>query len=282
VGYDPAAIEAAHQAGLHLDAPTAMPAVLSAWRRLNESLGRRDTAASTQTQREFSSIVARATLHARPAQMALRARACERFVDPEGRDPDPMALGAVALRHRVTGPNTPATVDRAQRLAWCYLRWERLALPTPDQGSVEPLTDSLLRVSPAVQRGFVHWALGASCAALVGLDGRPLSLDDPRRCATYRRELLPAAAGLEPRYPLAEARAHTEMLLGLGLSHAIATLRTAPPAEAPEGFALSTAQHEARQAFQAAADGYGAQLRAAPAYRTERLALGALRALPDD
>ncbi len=283
VAYDPQAIAAEHRAGLNLDVPAASPAVMAAWRELNRALGRRDTPGSAQAQGDFSRLTIRATQHARPAWRALRARACEAFVTPPTRgDRDPTGIVPIATRHRVVGPRAGASVDRAQRLAWCYLRWERLALPTPDQGSVEPLMDTLLRVPAPLQRGFVRWALGASCAALVGLDGRALTLDDPRRCAAYRRELLPAAVGLDPGYPAAEARAHTEMLLGLGLSHAVATVGHEGPSGPAGEFARSTAQHDARQAFQAASDAYGSLLRRAPSYRTERLALGALRALADE
>lgn len=279
LAHDPAAILAQHRAALRRTAPAASPAVLSAWRALNQSLLRREPAASAAAQRYFSTLVARATLHDRDAQSALRARACDVLgAARPAAEPDRYGVVALATRHRLLGVHATPSVDAAQRLAWCALRWERLALPTPDSGPVEPLTDTLLRVPPPVQRGFVRWALSARCAALVGMDGRAVSLDDPRRCAAYRRELLPVAARMQPGWPAERARAHTEMLLGLGLQQAA----RAPATQGADGFARSTALDEARRALQTAADAYGAELRTAPSHPTERLALGALRALADE
>ncbi len=85
------------------------------------------------------------------------------------------------------------------------------------------MTDTLLRVSPAVQRGFAAWVINGRCAAIVGFDDQ----DNPRARAPLRRPMIAFAAHLDPRYPRDGALAATDMMLAVALRHPSAAVRRA-------------------------------------------------------
>lgn len=260
---------AAHTAELARRSPADADEALAAWRRLNEALERRDGAAVTEAQREFATRTRQVTAHNRDREESLRARACAVLGGPA---PGDTALTRVAARHGLV--NGASTVEaRAARLSWCYLRWERLALDTPDEGPLEPITATLARVPRSLQLSFVRWVLGARCWALVGLPGRAAQREDPQRCAQLRTAMLPIARGVDPRYPSALAEAHIALWLGEDLRHVAAT--------APEGSSASVTD-EARGAFQQAFEGYSRVLDRAPSRRVTRFAAAALAGMSRD
>lgn len=262
---DSDAVVAAWREERGLPMPPDGEGVLTAWSLLNDDLARRATTRQSLPQRRFATALVTVTRHDARLQHALRARACAPMVERTATRA--AGLLTVATRHGLRGATASSAVTDGQRLAWCYVRWERLGLETPEQGAIEALRDTFLRVPRAVQVGFAAWGLGARCGALVGVAGRAVDPEDPRRCARFRSELIPLAKAIDPQYPDALARAHTELLLGEGLRTVLTT--------SGEGHALDMAAHaraedESRAAFQRAGEGYERLHQAAPSRRLER------------
>lgn len=268
LSYDADATLAAHRADLALTRPAATPIVIEAWRALAAAQARRDTATQTVYQPRFAHHLYEATGHNPTAVRAVRAAARERFLRELS---DPRApLTQIAARHHLVGPSASPSVDDAQRVAWFDLRWERLALPTPNDGTnLEPITTTLLRVPPASQRAFVAWGLSASCLELLGAVDRRPTLSDPRRCASARRDLVALAAAMDRGYPMDEARAAVEVMLATGLLRVSDPSRT-DAAQPIEADATGVARDDANAAFSRARDLYAAMLRRERTRRVER------------
>ncbi len=275
---DEAAVLRDHRAALRLPAPPATREALAAWDAWCAAAARDDVGAIPVAREAFARRLADATLRVRAAQDAVRARAAERFL---ARLDDPRApLTRVAARHGLAGaPSWYAT--RAGRLAWFALRWERNVAEPGDDGEMEPIADTLLRVPASYRRAFASWALDARCPELVGAVGRALAADHARACGRFRADLVDLAARLDPRYPREEARAAVDMMLAAGLRRAAAPAPDAPVTvvdDAARGPALADAQ----AALLRAEARYAAMLRAAPSRRVERLYRGVTAALGDD
>lgn len=251
---------------LRLPRPRAADEALAAWNALTRAHAGRDPATKAAAQAEFASVLFDATDGDPVRARAIRAFAAQQWLEGLGRPAEPGTV--VAARHALAGPFADPTVDDAQRLGWFALRWERLALPTPERGEVEPVTDTLLRVSPAVQRAFAAWVLNSRCTAIVGLDDR----DDPRACAAIRRPMIVFAWRLDPAYPRDEALAATDLMLAVALRHPRAAARA-------EGH--GTDLEEAQAALHNAQDRYAALDRARPARRWRRYSLAVLRELSE-
>ncbi|MFO0627561.1 MAG: hypothetical protein U0325_18280 [Polyangiales bacterium] len=249
----PGAVRDAHRADLARPAPPATPQVLAAWRALSEVTARRDEAGFVTAQRLFATRLAEATLHARDAERAIAARALQAFLDAAHRGDATDATVRLAARHRLAGPDAAPAASDAARTAWFLMRWERMALPTPDRGEVEPLLDTLGRLPRPMQVAFAAWALRATCAEILG-DGGRRGVRGARDCARLRRDMVGVAHGADPRYPTDEALAATDMLLAAGL------LRHVDPArrvllrtpEEPDETSLRQARDEAAEALQRA------------------------------
>lgn len=274
---DEAAVLRDHRAALARPAPPAAREVLAAWDAWCAAVA--DASPDVHGPREaFARRLAEATLRVRDAQDALRARAAEAFL---ARLDDPRApLTRTAARHGLAG-RSAWYATRSARLAWFALRWERALAEPGDDGAVEPLADTLLRVPASYRRAFASWALDARCPELVGARGRPFSPDDARACGRFRADLVDLAARLDPRYPREEARAAVDMLLAAGLRRAVTPAPDAPVTvldDATRGPALADAQ----AALLRAEARYAAMLRAAPSRRVERLYRGVTAALGDE
>lgn len=276
----PEAVRDEHRAALALPAPPATPQVLAAWRALSEVTARRDEGAFVAAQHLFSSRIAEATLHARPAERAIAARALQGFLDAARRGGLTDATVRLASRHRLAGPDASPAATDAARAAWFLMRWERMALPTPTQGEVEPLLDTLGRLPRATQVAFAAWALRATCAEVLG-DGGRRGVRGARDCARLRRDMVGVARGADPRYPVDDALAATDMLLAAGL------LRHVDPArrvmlrvpEERDDTSLRQARDEAAEALQRALLRYNNAPGAPRRRLQERHQMAALEAL---
>jgi hypothetical protein len=269
-----------HRAALALPAPPATPQVLAAWRALSEVTARRDEAAFVTAQHLFSTRLAEATLHARPAERAIAARALQAFLDAARRGEGADATVRLAARHRLAGPHAaPASTDAA-RTAWFLMRWERMALPTPSQGEVEPLLETLGRLPRPAQISFAAWALRATCPEILG-DGGRRGIRGARDCARLRRDMVAVARGADPRYPTDEALAATDMLLAAGLLRHVDPARRVMLGARDEGddTSLRQARDEAAEALQRALLRYDARLRSPRRRLLERHQMAALEAL---
>ncbi len=253
LSHDPEAVFSAHRSALGSAPPAAAREILEPWSALNEALARRDSRAAALAQPRFARDLARGTLGIASQRISLRARACEALRG--ARRDDPSGLHRVARRHGLTDP--------AERLAWCYLRWERLALQPSEDGSVEGLTDTFLRVPAPMARTFARWGLAQGCGDLLGSHGRGASGADPRRCAFFRRELVAMASGMDRGYPTDEALAATDMMLGAQLSEV----------------SDHRAHAEVSVAYQRALERYGRMLERDRSRRLERYALAATQEL---
>jgi hypothetical protein len=252
--------------------PPATAEAIASWNALTLAHARRDARAKAQAQARFAQTLFDATDGAPERALAIRALAAQQWLDALGRPGEPGTV--LAERHALAGPRADPTMTDAERLGWFALRWERLALPTPDRGEVEPVTDTLLRVSPAVQRGFAAWVINSRCAAIVGFDDQ----DNPRACASLRRPMIAFAAHLDPRYPRDEALAATDMMLAVALRHPSAAVRRA---RGDGAGAAGTDLEEAQAALHNAQDRYAALARARPDRRWQRHSLAALRELSE-
>lgn len=276
--YDADAVMREHARSRSLPTPNAAPQVIARWRALNDAMAERREADFPLAQTAFTSDYGVASGHRPEAERALRGRARGEFFAALH---DPRApLTRIAARHRLAGPRATRDATRAVLVAWFDLRWERLALPTPEHGEVEPMAVTLLRIPRPEQRAFAAWGLAARCPVLLGVEGRPLRADDARRCATLRRELLDVASGVDRAYPRDEATAAVDMMLGTGL------LRLTDPsrAEASEPTVVDDtervrARDEATAAFQHAAERYAAMERRGHDARVERYLRAALSEL---
>lgn len=243
--YDEAAVIAEHRRDLGLALPPSAREVERAWTAWSRAAASGDSARSDVARQDFSDTLRAASLSSLDASRAIRAHVAQRFLDDldDARAP----LTVVASRHGL-GPDARWYVTRATRLAWFMLRWERNAAPVGDDGHVEPLTDSLVRVPSAYQRAFLSWALDARCPELIGATAaRPLSTEDVRACATFRGDLIPLAHATDDRYPVEEARASVEMMLAHGLRDL-----TRPAPDAPVTVVDEPTQIAARSDAQAA------------------------------
>jgi len=276
LSYDADATIHEQRADLRRAPPPAAREVMSAWRALSQASARRDEAAFIERQQTFAEVLATATEHVRAPALALRAQAAREFL-AELRRPD-RPLTIIARRHRLAGDDLPVYVDDAARLAWFTLRWERLALPTPEQGPLEGITDSLLRLPKETQRAFVAWGLAARCSELLGTTDRAARPDDPRRCASFRRDLIAATRGFNPNYPRDEAFAAVDMMLGVGLSR-VAHATAERPEDTIDESVREAARTDAQAAFVRAREGYVALVERAPSRRYERLLMGAMAEL---
>lgn len=278
---DAAAVMREHRAALATPAPPGTREVLAAWRRLAEVTARRDEDAYAAAQHLFATRLGDATLHDRAQERAIQARGLDAFLraarDGQGDDP----VVALARRHRLVGPGASARATDATRAAWFLMRWERMALPTPTQGEMERLVDTLGRLPRATQVAFAAWSLDAPCAELLGTAARGRGPEGVRACAQLRREMIEVAAGADRRYPRAEALAAVEMLLGAGL------MRHADPARresvgldgAVDESVARRARDEAAAAFQRAVVRYEALKREHPSRRFERYEVAAIAEL---
>jgi hypothetical protein len=275
----PRAVRDEHRAALALPAPPATPQVLTAWRALSEVTARRDESGFVAAQHLFATRIAEATLHARPAERALAARALQSFLDASHRGDVTDATVRLAARHHLAGPDATPTATDAARTAWFLMRWERMALPTPAQGEVEPLLDTLGRLPRAAQIAFAAWALRATCAEILG-DGGRRGVRGAGDCARLRRDMVGVARGADPRYPTDEALAATDMLLAAGLLRHVDPARRVMlgvPDERDET-SLRQARDEAAEALQRALLRYDT-LRAHPRRLLQRHQMAALEAL---
>ena len=270
---EPAPLRAEHREDLARPRPAAMREIVEAWDALTAAQSRRDGRAVHTAQARFASVLFDGTENLPELRNAARAVAAQAFLDGLR---DPRRPGTVvAARHGLAGPSAPSDVDDAQRLAWFIVRWERLALPTPSHGHIEPLVDTLLRVSPAVQRGFAAWVLGARCPSLLGT-AYPA---DPRPCADeLRRPMIAVASRFDPSYPRDEALAATDMMLAVALRHPSDAVLRARADTSGEG---RTDLEDAQAALHRAQDRYAMLHRAHPSRRWERLSLGALQELTE-
>jgi hypothetical protein len=274
---DPAAVLRGHREALALPAPSAADDVLAAWTRLSAVTARRDEAAYPAAQQLFAARVAEATQHARPLERAVQARGLARFLaaaqQPGAQDP----TVALARRHRLVG----AEATDAARVAWFLMRWERMALPTPTQGEVEPLVDTLTRLPRPAQIAFAAWSLRARCAELLGDDGRARVPDGARACARLRRDMIEVARVADPAYPRDEAIAATEMMLGAGLLRHVdgARREAAGLTAALDDFAIRRARDDAAEAFQRAITRYESVRRGRRSRLLERYEMAAVEAL---
>jgi len=269
-----------HRAALARPLPPATREVLAAWDAWSTAAARGDAAAAHATRETFAARLADATGRVRAAQDTLRAAATERFL---AQLDDPRApLSRVAARHGLAGEGASWYATRAARIAWFALRWERNVAPPGDDGEVEPLSDTLLRVPLSYRRAFGSWALDARCPELVGAAaGRPFTAADARACARFRDDLIDLAATLEPRYPREASRAAADVMLALGLRRAVTGGADAPVTvvdDAVRGPALADAQ----AALLRAEGRYAAMVRATSSRRALRLYRGVVAALGDD
>jgi hypothetical protein len=268
---DSAELIAEHRRDLQRPRPAATAEALAAWNALTLAHSLHDQRAKAMAQAHFARTLFDATDGAPERALAVRALAAQRWLEALGRAGDPGTV--VAARHALVGPLADPTLTDAQRLGWFMLRWERLALPTPERGEVEPVTDTLMRVSPAVQRGFAAWVLASRCTAIVGLDDH----DNPRACAELRRPMIAIAARIDPRYPRDEALAATDLMLAVALRHpSPATLRARA-----ENAGVGTDLEEAQAALHNAQDRYAALAHSQPARRWERYSLAVLHELSE-
>ncbi|MEZ4393865.1 MAG: hypothetical protein R3A48_22560 [Polyangiales bacterium] len=275
---DPGAVRAEREAALRLPAPPATGEVLAAWRALSEVTARRDEAGYLAAQRLFSTRLAQATLHARDKERAIQARALDEFLrDARGGDLRDATV-RLARRHQLAGGAGEGA--ESARTAWFSMRWERMALPTPAQGEVEPILDTLGRLPRAAQVAFASWALSAPCPALLG-DGGRRGPDGVRACARLRRDMIEVARGADPRYPREEAIAATEMLLASGLTRYVSPERRelAGVREVFDDSVLHRARDEAAEALQRAIVRYEALKRARPRRMFERYEMAAVASL---
>lgn len=263
--YDERAVLDAHRRDLARPAPAAEREVMRAWAWWSRSAVSGDAARLADARQRFQEVLDEATGHAREPALALRARATERFLANlnDARAP----LTEIARRHGL-GPDGPWYATRAARIAWFAMRWERNAARAADDGRVEPLTDTLLRVDPAYQRAFVSWGLDARCPALIGAHGAwSLTAAHTRACAAFRNELVPVARAADPRYPDDEARAAIDVMLAVGL-------RRAPGGDdavhVVDDAASAGADGDAQAALVRARDRYAAMLERERTPRIER------------
>ncbi len=261
--YDERAVLDAHRRDLARPAPAAEAEVMRAWAWWSRSAVAGDGARLADARQRFQDVLGEATGHAREPALALRARATERFLAALGDRRAP--LTEIARRHGL-GLDGPWYATRAARIAWFAMRWERNAARTADDGRVEPLTDTLLRVDPAYQRAFVSWGLDARCPALIGAhDGWSLTAAHTRACAAFRNELVPLARAADPRYPDDEASAAIDVMLALGLR------RPAGGDDAPVHVVDDASNDgDAQAALVRARDRYAAMLERARTPRIER------------
>lgn len=263
---DGAALMAEHRRDLRRTRPAAAAEALSAWNALTlaQARGARERAA-WQAQAQFASQLFDATDGAPEARLAVRAVAAQRFLDNLANPANPGTV--VARRHGLAGPEADPTMTDAHRLGWFFLRWERLALPTPEHGHVEPLTDTLLRVTPATQRAFAAWLLSARCVDVVGTAD-----PDPRACAEVRRPMITLAARVDPTYPRDEALAATDVMLAVALRH---------PRGGTDANHPGTGLEDAQAALHQAQDRYAALAQARPDRRWKRYSLAVLQELSE-
>ncbi len=267
---DGSALLAEHRRDLLRPRPAATPEALDAWNALTVSQTQHEGRSRAQAQ--FAQTLFDATDGAPERALAVRAVAAQHWLDALRRPGDPGTM--IAARHALIGPVADPSMTDAQRLGWFLLRWERLALPTPERGQVEPVTDTLLRVTPAVQRGFASWVLASRCTAIIGLDDE----DNPRACAELRRPMIAVAARIDPHYPRDEALAATDLMLAVALRHpSAAVLR----AQAATGTSGGTDIEEAQAALHNAQDRYAALAHAQPNRRWERFSLAVLQELSE-
>ncbi len=279
LAYDEAAVIAEHRRDLARPLPPSFAAVDRAWSRWSQAAAAGDAARSDAARQDFADTLRHASTQGADVSIALRARAAQRFLDDLER-PD-AALSVVAERHGL-GPHGRWYATRATRLAWFALRWERNAAPVADDGRVEPLADSLVRVSPSCQRAFLSWALDARCTELIGATAaRPLTPADVRACANFRGDLVPIARAADPRYPAEESLATVEVLLARGLRDL-----TRRPDDAPVTVADDPAEIAARSDAQAALvrarDLYAATLERQRTPRIERRFMAVIAELGAD
>ena len=268
---DGAALLAEHRRDLARPRPPAAAEALAAWNALTLAHARGDGRAEAQAQARFAETLFEATDGAPERALAVRAAAAQQWLDGLARPDEPGTV--LAARHGLAGPRADPAMTDALRLGWFILRWERLALPTPERGEVEPVTDTLLRVSPAVQRAFAAWVIASRCTAIVGYD----DLDQPRACAELRRPMIAIAARVDPRYPRDEALAATDVMLAVALRHPSPAAQRARAAAGLGGTDLE----EAQAALHNAQDRYAALARARPDRRWERYSLAVLRELSE-
>lgn len=259
-----------HRRDLGLPRPPAAGEALAAWNALTLAHARHDDGREAQAQAQFAQTLFDATDGAPERAVAVRALAAQRWLDALGRPGDPGTV--IAARHGLVGPLADPTVTDAQRLGWFLLRWERLALPTPERGAVEPVTDTLLRITPAAQRAFASWVISSRCTDIVGVDDP----DAPRACAELRRPMIAIAARLDPGYPRDEALAATDVMLAVALRH------PSPVAQRARAAGVGgTDIEQAQVALHNAQDRYAALARARPDRRWERHSLAVLRELSE-
>lgn len=264
---DESAVIAEHRRDLARPLPPSFAAVDRAWTRWSRAAAAGDPARSDAARQDFADTLRHAATQGADVSIALRARAAQRFLDDLERPDAPLSI--VAARHGL-GPRGQWYATRATRLAWFALRWERNAAPVADDGRVEPLTDSLMRISPSYQRAFLSWALDARCTELIGAtEARPITPADVRACANFRGDLVPIARAVDPRYPDEESRAAVDVLLARGLRDL-----TRGPDDAPVTVADDPAEIAARSDAQAALvrarDVYAAMLERQRTPRIER------------
>lgn len=275
---DDAAVLAEHRRALALPRPPAWREALRAWDQWSSAAASGDSARSLDARHRFAELYAEASATSPTAGTAIRALAAERFLNGLS---DPHApLTRIAARHGLA-PGGPWYATPAARLAWFSLRWVRNAAPTHDDGAVEPIVDSLARLSPASQRAFVSWALDARCTGLIGATAtRPLTPDDVRACAAFRKDLLPLVRTMDPSYPVDEAFADTDAMLAAGLRATLADALSRPDGAVDEALRARVAG-DTQAALVRARDGYAAMLERHRDRRIERRFMAVVQALSE-
>lgn len=278
--YDERAVVAEHQRLLAPPLPASATAAFDAWDAWTRAAVGDDATVTDTARQRFAERLAQATGHVRAVEEGLREHAAARFL--AHLDDADAPLTRIAVRHRLVGADTAAHATRAARLAWFALRWERAALHASDDGELEPMHDTLLRVPTAYQRAFVSWALDARCPELVGATAaRPLRVADVRACARYREEFVGFAAAIDRGYPREAAHAATDVMLAVGLRRL-----TAPAVDAPvlvvDDDQRVQATSDAQAALVRAQSRYARMLEAAPSRLLERRYVAVVSALGDD
>ncbi len=270
LAWDPTAVERVHRADRDLHLVSAAPEVLATWSVLASAQAAQDTARAVEAQQRFAEVLAEGTQGDRAAMLRLRAAARRVFL--RDLDVPRMPLTVIARRHGLTGPDVPpgVGVSVGTLIAWFDFRWERLSLPTPERGELEPTEDTLQRIPAPERRALVAWGLDARCPGLTGHDDYPRP-GDPMRCARLRRESVEAARSLDRAYPLDEALAAVDVMEALAEEDV---------ADAAEDTGLrSGALASAQAALVRAQERYGAILRARRSRRIERYLMGVVAEL---
>ena len=238
--------------------------------RVTHAAVRRDATDMAAAQRQFAAFLVDARATTAEARAQVRERYLRQILDAvdHGRTD---GLVTIAQRHQLAGMYAAPTIDRATLMAWFDFRWEAFAAPEHLRGERVAFANLLARIPAEERRAVVAWVLDGTCASLLGL--RPnagQSARETEQCASARREFVDAAGVIDPTYPVAEARAAIDVMLGHDLD---AIARTTVDETTRDG--LRTA---ARESFQRAHGAYTLLAAHDGSRRIRRYLRGALEA----